>query len=125
MAQKKVVITTIIDDMTNEELTEDQATELVFGWQNAQYRLDISKLGAAKFEKFITPYVEAGEKIGGTRGRPRGVGGAAKRPGTGSGKSREELANIREWLKKEGHEVNDRGRIRSELIDLYDQAHSS
>lgn len=124
MAKKETVITTIIDDMTNEELTEDQATELIFGWEGARYRLDISKLGAAKFEKFITPYVEAAEKISATRGRPRSTGGSSRKS-SGSGLSKEELAAARAWLKQNGHEVNDRGRIKGELLELYTTAHTA
>jgi len=124
MAKKKIVITTIIDDMTGDELPEDQATELVFGWNNAQYRLDISKLGAAKFEKFITPYVEAGQKISTTGGRTKSSGRGTRAP-SGSGRSKEELAAIRSWLRQNGHDVNDRGRIKSDLIQIFDEAHAS
>jgi hypothetical protein len=64
-------------------------------------------------------WVAAASKVSGRRGRPKG----SSRPHTGSGRSKEELANIREWLKKNDHEVNERGRIKSELLDLYDAAH--
>ena len=126
MAQKKTVITTIIDDMTGDEIPEDQAELVSFGWNGTLYELDLSKLGAAKIEKFLTPYVEAARKVSSTRGRPKGSGstGSTRAP-SGSGRSSEELQSIRDWATKNGHTVSPRGRIAAPILEAYDKAHAS
>jgi hypothetical protein len=43
--------------------------------------------------------------------------------GTGSGLDKEQLQAAREWLRAQGHDVSDRGRIKGELMDLYEAAH--
>lgn len=61
------------------------------------------------------------------RGRPAGSANkpkAAAKP-TGSGMSKEQLASIREWLRANGHEVSDRGRISSKLLGIWEEAHQS
>jgi hypothetical protein len=123
VAKKKQVITTvtITDDWDNKELAESDAVEVRFGWAGTTYEMDLSKTNADKLEKLLKPYVEKARRVGGGRGRPKGSG--STRPNTGSGRSPDQLAAIREWLKKNGYEVNDRGRIKGELIDLFDAAH--
>jgi hypothetical protein len=123
MAKKTRVLVTIIDDLDGTEIAEDEAHEVFFGYKGSQYRLDLSKANADKLDKLINPYIAAAERISSARGRPRGSG--TKRPDTGSGRPKEELANIREWLKKNGHEVNPRGRIKADLLEAYDEAHAS
>ena len=120
MAKKTQTIVTIIDDLDGTELTD--AVEVVFGYKGTNYRMDLSKPNADKLDRLLHPYVEAAQKISGGRGRPKGTG--TSRASTGSGLSKEELANIREWLRRNGHEVSERGRIKADLLALYDQAHA-
>lgn len=117
---KKVTVT---DDFDGQIVDDGLAETIEFSFEGTDYIIDLRPTNAAKLRKDMEKWLAAGTKITGKRGRPRSTGAGTKRPGTGSGRSKEQLANIREWLKKEGHEVNDRGRIKSELVDLYDAAH--
>jgi hypothetical protein len=47
------------------------------------------------------------------------------RPGIGSGRSREELAQIRTWARANGHQVADAGMIRKAVLEAYDAAHQT
>jgi hypothetical protein len=38
-------------------------------------------------------------------------------------RGKDELAEIRAWAKKNGHEVSERGRIKQDVLDAYDAAH--
>lgn len=124
MAEKKTVVTTItiIDDLDGKELNEGDAVKVRFGWNGKSYQMDLSQTNAAKLEKFITPYVESAQQIGSTRGRPRSAG-TGQRPGTGSGRSKEELQAIRDWAGKNNHEVSPRGRIPAPVLEAFDAAH--
>jgi hypothetical protein len=124
MAKKTQVLITIVDDFDGQELSEDQAHEVLFGWQNVSYRMDLSKANADKLEKLLKPYIEHAERLHGGRGRPRGAGGS-KRADTGSGRPKEELQAIRDWAVKNGHEVSPRGRIKADILEAFDKAHES
>jgi len=123
MAKKTKILVEVVDDLDGTPLSEDQAVEVIFGWGGSSYRMDLGRSNAHKLESMIKPYVDAAEKVSSGRGRPRGTG--PRRPDTGSGRSKEELAAIRAWLKQNGHEVNERGRIKADLLDLFDAAHET
>ncbi|WP_331722603.1 histone-like nucleoid-structuring protein Lsr2 [Streptomyces sp. NBC_00122] len=45
------------------------------------------------------------------------------RAGAGSGRTREELATIRAWARKHGHQVADQGMVPKRVLEAYDAAH--
>ncbi|WP_435271319.1 Lsr2 family DNA-binding protein [Streptomyces sp. 1222.5] len=47
------------------------------------------------------------------------------RSGLGSGRTREELADIRTWARANGHQVADAGMVRKAVLDAYDAAHQT
>ncbi|MBM4644757.1 Lsr2 family protein [Rhodococcus hoagii] len=121
MAKKIVQLVEYVDDLTGDALPEDQVNTVRFGWDGVEYEIDLGQANAKKLEEMILPYVESGRRV--SRSSGRASGGASKRPGTGSGRSKEELANIREWAGKNGHEVSPRGRIPAPVLEAYDEAH--
>lgn len=121
MARQVKTIVTVIDDFDGQPIDDGLSDTIDFTWEGTGYTIDLRPTNADKFRKDVEKWLAAATKVTGRRGRPKGS--AATRPGTGSGRGKEELANIREWLTKNGHEVNERGRIKGELLDLYDEAH--
>lgn len=124
MAKKVQTIVTVIDDFDDKPIDDGLAETIDFTWEGTSYTIDLRPQNAEKFRKDLEKWVAAATKVAGRRGRPKGSG-STTRPATGSGRSKEELANIRGWLKSNGHEVNDRGRIKADLLALYDEAHQS
>ncbi|MFD6185640.1 histone-like nucleoid-structuring protein Lsr2 [Streptomyces goshikiensis] len=47
------------------------------------------------------------------------------RAGLGSGRTREELATIRTWARKHGHQVADQGMVPKRVLEAYDAAHQA
>jgi hypothetical protein len=126
MGKKVQTLVTMVDDLTGEEIPDGQAEEVFIGWNNIQYRLDLSKSNAAKLEKLITPYIEVAARASGSRrGRPRGSGSSGTRAPSGSGRSKEALQDVRDWAAKNGHEVSPRGRIKGDVLEAYDAAHAA
>lgn len=116
----KKVITQLIDDLTGEAVEDGESIQ--FTWLGQSYEIDLGAKNAAEFRKTMDTYVEAAAEIDNTpppAPRRRSAGGGSK----GSGRSKEELAEMRTWLKAQGHDVADRGRISQELQTLYDDAH--
>lgn len=82
------------------------------------YQIDLSSDNVAQFEKALAPYINAAQKVRTSGGRqPKSVGGSANRA------SKEQLAAIRDWARKQGHEVSERGRIKAEIVEAFEAAH--
>jgi hypothetical protein len=104
----KRVVTTLIDDLDG-----GRADETVrFGFEGAEYEIDLSGKNGLKLRKALEPYLSAATKVGRANGR---VTGRGVRPGG----SRDENAAIRAWALANGHEVSERGRIPTAVIAAY------
>lgn len=90
-----------------DDIDERPAAETVkFALDGIEYEIDLSDTNAEALRKALEPYTEHGRKVRGRRGRssmPKG------------GKTHE----VREWAKRHGHHVNDRGRIPAEVMSEY------
>jgi hypothetical protein len=98
----------LIDDLDGEAADET----IEFGIDGKNYEIDLSKANAAKLRDALASYVAAARRSGGRR---RGGAGAARRPAI----DREQNQAIREWARKRGMKVSDRGRIPAEVLDAY------
>lgn len=115
MAQKVTV--TLVDDLdggTAEETVE-------FGIDGVTYEIDLSPANAGKLRDAVAGYVAHARRPGGSGSRRRTGGRAARAAGTASRPSvdREQNAAIRDWARKRGMSVSDRGRIPTEVLDAY------
>jgi hypothetical protein len=111
MAVKTETLVTVSDDLTGEAFNEGEGETLAFSFDGTNYELDLNNKNATAFRKAFEKYVKAA-RIKPTRGR---------KPGT---QQSSETAAIREWAKENGLTVNDRGRVPSNVVDLYHAAHT-
>jgi hypothetical protein len=118
MAQKTIV--TLVDDLTGEEAENISTVE--FALDGMTYELDLTDENRAKLRDALSPYANAGRKIGGRRRSGPRPGQAAKSTGSAAGYNRETLKTIREWAKKNGHSVSDRGRLSTEVLQAWQTA---
>jgi hypothetical protein len=110
MAQERII--RLIDDIDG-----GNADETVrFGLDGAQYEIDLNGKNAKKLREALAPYVAAGRRA--ARGGVV-VGGRTARGRGGAASDREQNKAIREWAKKSGRQVSDRGRIPQEIVDEY------
>ena len=123
MVKQTQVITTIIDDFDGKPVDDGLAETVDFSFDGHDYRIDLRPENAAKLRKDLDKWVSAAAKVTGRRGRAD-ARGSVSRSSTGSGRSSEQLANVREWAVKNGHQVSPRGRIPAAVLDAYDAAHS-
>lgn len=106
---KKVTVT-LVDDFDGSGAA-DETVE--FGLDGVTYEIDLSTKNATKLRGDLKQWVAAGRRVGGRR---RG------RSGSGRGRGaidREQSAAIREWARRNGHNVSTRGRIPADVIDAY------
>jgi nucleoid-associated protein Lsr2 len=113
MAQKHIV--QLIDD-----LDQGTATETVnFGLDGAEYEIDLSAKNAAKLRDALAAYVANARRA--SRGSARSYGGS--RRGRPARSDREQTQAIREWARKNGHKVGEKGRIPAAVLEAYHAKH--
>lgn len=115
MAQK--VVREFIDDIDGSQAERTFS----FAVDGTQYEIDLSTSNIAEFKQAIGGFIESSRKVkpGSYTYRARSSNGSS-----GSGRGKEQLKAIREWLRQKGHAVQDRGRIPANLIAEFDAAHA-
>ena len=89
-----------------------------FALDGREYEIDLSDENAAKLREVFAPFVAAARRAG--SGRPGRQAGASSRPSSASGRSRQELVEMRSWLREHGYPVSDRGRIPNEFLQAWE-----
>lgn len=116
MAQE--VITKLVDDLDGSEATET----VLFGLDGESYEIDLSAKNAAALRKALDRYRSSAR----SSRAARGSSGSGRR---GRGKSRSggdvDPKAVRIWAAETGHEVSTRGRIPSEILELYKAANGT
>lgn len=113
MAQQ--TITRLLDDLDG-----DQAAETVsFSLDGVAYEIDLNERNAKRLRNSFAPFIGSARKMsgrGGGRARGRGSARSARAGNT---------ADIRNWAKQNGHQVNERGRIPATVMEAYEKANAS
>lgn len=110
MAQK--TITQFFDDLDGSPL-EDGAT-VTFALERKSYEIDLSPENKAKLEDALAPFIKAA--------RPAGSASAGRAPSARKAPAHD-LADVRAWAAKNGHEVSSRGRVPAAILAAYAAAH--
>jgi hypothetical protein len=113
MAQKIQVL--LVDDMDGGVATETVA----FGIDGNPYEIDLSAANAAMLRAALADYVAHARRPSRT---PRNAGPALRPHRSATRADREQTQAIREWARKNGHKVNDRGRVPASIVDAYNAA---
>ncbi|HEX2288792.1 MAG TPA: Lsr2 family protein [Pseudonocardiaceae bacterium] len=121
MAQKTTV--TLVDDLTGEEAENISTVE--FALDGVTYELDLTEENSTKLHDALSEYAKAGRKIGGRRPSGRRPSRAIKGTGQAAGYNRETLKSIREWAKKNGYNVSDRGRLPAGVLQAWQTAQAA
>ncbi|WP_042366218.1 MULTISPECIES: histone-like nucleoid-structuring protein Lsr2 [Streptacidiphilus] len=115
MAQKVQVL--LVDDLEGGEADET----VTFALDGVAYEIDLTHANAGKLRELLAPYTDKGRKQSGRSagGRGRGRAAVAARPVGGN----PDTAKMRAWAKEQGYEVNERGRVPSNIREAYEKAH--
>lgn len=107
-----VTITDDIDGSGNAEAIE-------FSYKGTSYVIDLGKRNASAFDKALKPYLDAATKVSST-GRAAAAVGRGRKAVVSAG--RKDVSKIRAWAAENGHTVNSRGRIPSDVLAAYEAA---
>jgi hypothetical protein len=109
----------LVDDLDGE--TADETVE--FGIDGKSYEIDLSKENAGRLRDALADFVSAARRAGGRRRGSSGPGtassGAGAAPKGRPAIDREQNQAIRDWARKRGMKVSDRGRIPAEVLEAY------
>ncbi|OXM57048.1 nucleoid-associated protein Lsr2 [Amycolatopsis thailandensis] len=116
MATKKSVITVDDIDGTPAVVTKK------FNLDGVDYRIDLDQENADFLDEFLAPYVASARRVGGRRSQPQDTGTKEKAAPQKKTDTSDELPPnrvIRDWARKNGHNVSDRGRLSDQVIKKY------
>jgi hypothetical protein len=118
MARKVQVI---LSDDLDENLSADETVS--FSLDGTSYEIDLADKNAKEMRDVFSRYVSAARKVGRGSRTSGGGGGGGRGRSTGGRMDREQAGAIRDWARKNGHSVSDRGRIPASVVDAYEAAH--
>ena len=105
-------ITKLIDDLDGSPA--DSTVTLALDGE--RFEIDLSDANAAKFREALAPWIAGARPVRGTRGKGTARSSSAPRR---SRTSSSEAQAIREWARENNIEVSDRGRIKAEIVEQY------
>lgn len=108
MAQRVQVL--LVDDLDGGVAAESVS----FALDGVSYEIDLSEKNAAKLRDSFSEWTAHARRAGGRK--------TSGRRGAGTSTRRNDLNEIREWGRKNGYTVSDRGRVSGELQAAYDKA---
>jgi hypothetical protein len=112
VAQKVTV--QLLDDLDGTQ--SNDISTVTFGLDGVSYEIDLTEANADNLRKALEGFVSHARRTGGRIKR----GTSSTR--AGSATSHEQAQAIREWARKNGHEVSDRGRIPASIVEAFEAA---
>ncbi|HEY2701656.1 MAG TPA: Lsr2 family protein [Pseudonocardiaceae bacterium] len=116
MAQKVTV--QLVDDLDG--TASNDIETMTFGLDGINYEIDLNEKNATSLRDGLAEFVASARRAGGRAKR----GTAAARP-TSSGRTKEQTQAIRNWAKRNGHKVSERGRISTAITEAFEAAHAA
>ena len=112
MARKVQVILT--DDLDGNGADET----VTFALDGTSYEIDLSAKNSKALRDAFAPYVGHARRV--TKGRRSGASTNGRSSAT---TDRAQTQAIRDWARRSGHQVSDRGRIPSAVLEAFNAAH--
>src|SRR3712207_5535561 len=115
MAQKVV----LIDDLDGSEGAET----IKYSVDGHDYEIDLSEKNAERFRSVLKEFIDVSREVEQAPVLTLTPARASRRQSSG-GSGRGDIAQIRAWAESQGMDVSARGRIKKEIVEAYDAAHS-
>lgn len=108
MARK--VLVRLVDDLDG--LPSEDVATVTFSLDRVSYQIDLNESNASKLRDGLAEFVAAARRTGGRI--KRGSGAAVRVAGQAN-----DGPAIREWAREQGHQLAERGRIPSHIVDAF------
>jgi hypothetical protein len=110
----------LIDDLDGSRLEQGEGDSITFGYQGAEYTIDLSQKHVDEFHDAMAKYIAAAQKVSGRR--PSSSSASTRSSGPTAKPDKNQLGAVRAWARENGHKVSDRGRVSQEVLDAYHAA---
>lgn len=114
MARKFV----LVDDIDG---AEDDVQTVTFTIDGRSFEIELATKNRTKFNAQQEYWISHARSTG---KRKTSSTPSVKTKATGSGLSSDEMKAIREWARKQGMQISDRGRIHADIRKAYEEAHA-
>ncbi len=98
-------------DLSGVSIPEGEGETVTFSVYGRSFEIDLTAQEAEDFHHNLQPFIAVARRV---------RGGETKKNRSTS--DREKLQEIREWARKEGYEVSERGRISQNILEAYEKA---
>ena len=115
MAQKTIYT----DDLDGSQ----DAHPITFALEGQEYEIDLSEKNAQRFRDALREFLDKSREVEQPSVLTLAPARSSRRQSSG-GSGRDDIAQIRAWAEGQVMDVSARGRIKKEIIDAYDKAHS-
>lgn len=105
MMAKKVVVQ-LVDDVDGTEAEETVS----FALDGVSYEVDVNSENAARIREVLQPWISVARRAGGRRTTGRAAASAS---------AASDASKIRDWARRQGIEVSERGRIPANVREQY------
>jgi nucleoid-associated protein Lsr2 len=95
-------------------LPSEGVATVTFSLDGVSYQIDLNEANASKLRDGLADFISAARRTGGRMKRGSAAGGRAASANDGPA--------IREWAREQGHELAERGRIPSHIVDAFHAA---
>ena len=109
----------LIDDLDQSEGAET----IMYSVDGKEYEIDLSEKNAQRFRDALKEFIDASREVEQPPVLALAPARTARRQSSGRS-GRDDIPQIRAWAEAQGMDVSARGRVKKEIIDAYDQAHS-
>ncbi|MBB4910563.1 histone-like nucleoid-structuring protein Lsr2 [Actinophytocola algeriensis] len=114
MAQQVTI--QLVDDLDGTQ--SDDISTVSIGLDGVSYEIDLTEANADNLRKSLEEFVAHARRTGGRIKR----GTAAKSSNGSTTANHEQAQAIRDWARRNGHEVSNRGRISAGIIEAFEAA---
>lgn len=117
VAQKTIV--QLFDDLDG--TSGDDIRTVEFGIDGVTYEIDLNENNATRLREELADFLAAARRTG---GRVKRGSTAAAPKAAGEGRSKEQTKAIRDWARRNGHDISERGRIPAAVVEAFEAAHA-
>ena len=110
----------LIDDL---DKTSEATETIKYSVDGKDYEIDLSEENAQRFRDALKEGIEASREVEQPPVLTLTPARTTRRQSSG-GSGRDDIAQIRSWAESQGLDVSARGRIKKDIIEAYDAAHS-
>ncbi|MCP2637670.1 Lsr2 family protein [Microbacterium sp. HD4P20] len=112
------IVHQLVDDIDGTLLDAGEGETVLFSLDGVAYEIDLTAENAAALRGALERYTKAARTVSSSRGSSGGSSSSRRRRS-----GQQDYSAIRDWAKKNGFTVSDRGRVPASVLDAYEAAH--